>query len=114
MIDFDALSPGEKQTVARYLFIWPFVRGFAKWPAMYLREYPGRAAAASMLASSQGALEPNDKGWKESYQFQIPGGVPLVGGKKANASWLSPTGGAEDWAQALGATATGLSRGRSR
>jgi len=49
MIDFDALSPYEKEVLTRYLFIWPFVRGATKWPFMYAREYPMRLAAASLM-----------------------------------------------------------------
>ena len=51
MIDFDAASPWEKEVLTRYLFIWPFIRGSAKWPFMYAREHPGRVWAASMLTT---------------------------------------------------------------
>ena len=113
MIDFDALSPEEKQVLARYLFIWPFVRGFTKWPAMYLREYPGRVGAAGALAQAEGVGETEPEGGlSERYQFDIPEGVPLVGGHKASLEWLSPTGGVEDLAQSLAGTATALSRGK--
>ena len=113
MIDFDALSPEEKQVLARYLFIWPFVRGFTKWPAMYLREYPGRVGIAGALAQSQGAMETEPEGGlRERYQFDIPKGVPLVGGEKVSLEWLSPTGGVEDLGESLAGEANALARGR--
>ena len=113
MIDFDALSPSEREAMTRFFFIWPFMRGAAKWPAMYLREYPGRAAAGSLIASSQGALTSEPKGGlKERFQSKIPDGVPGFGGKDVNFSWLSPTGVIENFAQAAGATATAASEGK--
>ena len=53
MIDFNTLSPWERQNISRYFYLWAFTRGFAKWPVTYAREYPGRTGAAMMLADPE-------------------------------------------------------------
>ena len=79
MIDFDALSPWEKEVLTRYLFIWPFIRGSTKWPFMFAREYPGRfavAALASKAACSRGRATPRGD---------------AQGRRTTTSSWLDPT-----------------------
>ena len=53
MIDFNTISPGERQNISRFFYLWAFTRGFAKWPVTFAREYPGRTAAAAMLADPE-------------------------------------------------------------
>jgi hypothetical protein len=53
MIDFNTLSPGERQNISRFFYLWAFTRGFAKWPVTFAREYPGRTGAAMMLADPE-------------------------------------------------------------
>jgi hypothetical protein len=50
MIDFNTLSPWERQHVSRFFYLWAFTRGFAKWPLTFAREYPGRTGLAMMQA----------------------------------------------------------------
>ena len=80
MIDFDTLSPFEKEVLARYFFLWPFIRGITKWPFMYFREYPGRVAAAMTLPQpEEGDLSTG------AVRDRL-----LMGGR--DFGWLDPTG----------------------
>ena len=47
MLDFDALNPAQRKIASRLLYLWPFMYASIKWPAMFAREYPARAAAAA-------------------------------------------------------------------
>lgn len=91
MIDFNTLSPGERQNVSRFFYLWAFTRGFAKWPLTFAREYPGRTGLA-MLQSD--ASQTDDNGLPLSW-------LPASGVLKSNQrpgqvrdlGFLDPTGG---------------------
>lgn len=95
MIDFDALTPFERETLSSSLFIYPFVRGALKWPAMYAREYPVRTAVASLLAA-QHMREKNPDRKPSALEM----GRTEIGGDEIDLGWLSPIapaiGSAED------------------
>lgn len=57
MLDFDRLSPTERQTVSRFLFIWPFVRASLRYPATFARDYPGRSGAAAAVVAGDDYME---------------------------------------------------------
>jgi len=44
MLDFDALNPSQKRLASNLLYLYPFIYASVKWPLMYAREYPARAA----------------------------------------------------------------------
>jgi hypothetical protein len=84
MIDFDALSPFERESLSRFLFIYPFVRGALKWPFMYLREHPERAAILSLIAAQhEREGDPAQSVYEE--------GQVDIGGVTRNLGWLDPT-----------------------
>ena len=53
MIDFNRLSPFERQTLTRALFIYPYVRGATAWPFWYAKQYPGRAAVLAQFGTAE-------------------------------------------------------------
>jgi hypothetical protein len=83
MIDFNTLSLSEREIVSRVFFLWPLVRGMAKWPVMFAREHPYKA-----LALAQGGNEDfqrkhgyADLGtWRQRASQEL-GVIPLPGGK---------------------------------
>jgi hypothetical protein len=91
MIDFNTISPGERQNVARFFYLWAFTRGFAKWPVTFAREYPGRAGLAMMQADPSAR---DDNGI-------LIGDLPAMGilktnkgpGKVRDLTFLDPTAG---------------------
>ena len=83
MIDFDALTPWEKEVVSRYMFLWPFIRGITKWPFMYAREYPLRVAAIG--AASRGIEEEEDPLGTGAIRERL-----IRGGR--DFGWLDPSG----------------------
>ena len=96
MIDFDAASPWEKEVLTRYLFIWPFIRGSAKWPFMYARERPGPVWAASMATSQDRQQLGHDE---------------LLKSGDFNLGWLDPTLPAYQKAEAVHETIVRASKG---
>ena len=69
MLDFNKLSPQE-QRLARFLFIWPFIRAATAQPVWLMREYPGRMAALATAAQAQ----------EQAYE-DIEGGYPWQDGR---------------------------------
>lgn len=49
LIDFDALPSHMRNTLSRWVFIAPFMYGATKWPLMFAREYPARAALLALV-----------------------------------------------------------------
>jgi hypothetical protein len=82
MIDFDALPPGARENLGRVFFILPFVAGAAKWPLMYVREYPVRASIAALIAA-QHSREGAGSVWEQ--------GHVRIGERKTDLGWLDPT-----------------------
>lgn len=103
MIDFDALPPWARENLSRYLFILPFVAGAGKWPLVYLREYPARAAILALLAAQHAREE--TPGRETSV---LESGRTEIGGREVDIGWLSPivpaAGTAEDLMQAIEGT----------
>ncbi len=85
MLDFDALPPWARDHLSRRFFILPFRYAAAKWPAMFLREYPTRASIA-MLAASQHERE-ETPGRVTSV---LESGRTEIGGREVDLGWLMP------------------------
>jgi len=83
LIDFDTLTPYEKEVMTRWLALWPFIRGITKWPFMYGREYPARLAVASLAS---GAI----KGEETNMTVQDMG-IANFFGKDINIGKLDPS-----------------------
>ena len=101
MLDFNKLSPGE-QRMARYLFIWPFIRASAAQPLWLMREYPARMTAMATAARAQEqAYEGEDiDSMREKYNEISPAAdrtmfdlneVP-IGGGSVNMGPVNPVG----------------------
>jgi hypothetical protein len=58
MLDFDSLNPSQRRLASNVLYLWPFIYASVKWPAMFAREYPARAAAGAQLAKQNYEEEP--------------------------------------------------------
>jgi hypothetical protein len=85
MLDFDALPPWARDQLSRRFFILPFRYAAAKWPAMFLRDYPTRSAIV-MLAAAQHARE-ETPGRKTSV---LESGRTEIGGREVDLGWLMP------------------------
>jgi hypothetical protein len=85
MLDFDALTPAEREKLTRVFFIWAFKRAALKWPFMYLREYPERAALMSLIAA-QHARE----GTPGRETSVLESGRTEIGGREVDLGWLWP------------------------
>lgn len=95
MVDFDALSPFEKNIVRRIVFVYPWLRGSAKWAKDFLAEYPERAAVG--VTASQAAAQVAEDRWggkTPDLPSYLEGAFPLSrNGETArviNASSLNP------------------------
>ena len=57
MLDFDALNPSQRRIASSLMYLYPFIYASVKWPAMFAREYPARAALAGSTAADIGERE---------------------------------------------------------
>lgn len=103
MIDFDALPPAARESLSRYFFILPFVYGSGKWPLVYLREYPARAAIGALIAAQHAREE--TPGRKTSV---LESGRTVVGGREVDLGWLNPVAPAAGTAEELSQVASTL------
>ena len=83
MIDFDSLSPVERESISRFLFIYPFVKGAAKWPFVYARERPFQGSILTLLAAQHAREGAEGKPVYEQ-------GFIDIAGKPRNLGWLDP------------------------
>jgi len=58
LLDFDTLNPTQRRLASQFLYLWPFMYASVKWPMMFAREYPGRAALAAEFMQDKGQNEP--------------------------------------------------------
>jgi hypothetical protein len=103
MIDFDALPPWAREKLSRYLFILPFVYGAGKWPAMFLREYPARAAVMALVAAQHAREQTPGRATSV-----LESGRTEIGGREVDLGWLSPFAPAAGTAEDLVKSAQGL------
>jgi hypothetical protein len=103
MIDFDSLSPFERESLSRYLFIYPFVKGSAKWPLMYVREYPTRAAVIALLTAQHAREDVPGRVWDQ--------GKVMIAGKLRDFGWLDPTAPARGAAEGVVGTIKAIPEG---
>lgn len=85
MLDFDALPHGLRENLSRAFFILPFKYAATKWPAMYVREYPTRAAILALIAAQHEREE--TPGRKTSV---LESGRTEIGGRETDLGWLLP------------------------
>lgn len=103
MIDFDTLTPYEREVVSRWTFIYPFVKGASKWPVIYARDYPFRAGLMALIGA-------------QARREQIPGmpqseaEINKEGGHQW--AWLSPVDPLFQNVQSGFALVNGFSNGR--
>lgn len=57
MYDFNRISRWERDTIARFFFLWPLVRAGARYPVTYTRDYPIRAGAGASLTLDEQSAE---------------------------------------------------------
>lgn len=69
MLDFDRLSPTERQTVSRFLFIWPFVRASLRYPVTFARDYPGRSGAAAAVVAGNDYIKGVPRSARDLYKM---------------------------------------------
>jgi len=103
MIDFDSLSPFERETLSRFLFIYPFKRGALKWPFMYFREYPVRASVMSLIAAQHEREETPGR-----VTSVLEAGRTEIGGREVDLGWLNPAAPAAETIEDLTKSAKGL------
>jgi hypothetical protein len=103
MIDFDALPPWARENLSRYLFILPFVYGAGKWPFIYLRERPTRAAVLALIASQHEREETPGRATSV-----LEAGRTEIGGREVDLGWLNPAGPAAGTIEDLAKSARGL------
>jgi hypothetical protein len=85
MLDFDSMSPFERDYLARIIFLYPFLKASAKYPVMYAGEHPF-TFGATMAASNQGQQfanqilgpPPDLPAWAQGYA-RTPFGMVNVG-----------------------------------
>jgi hypothetical protein len=58
MVDFDNLSHFEKEVLAKFIFVYPWLKGATYWTARFPKDHPLQATAYAVLyAWQQGALD---------------------------------------------------------
>ncbi|HXG76276.1 MAG TPA: hypothetical protein VNJ53_06875 [Gaiellaceae bacterium] len=85
MLDFDALTPWERETISRYLFVYAFRRASAKWPFVFAREHPARAALLSLVAAQHEREETPGR-----VTSALESGRTQIGGREVDLGWLMP------------------------
>lgn len=85
MLDFDSMTPFERTWLSRIIFLYPFLKASAKYPAMFAGEHPttfGAAAQTSnvgqQFANQVLGPRPDLPLWAQGYA-RIPGGMANVG-----------------------------------
>lgn len=102
MLDFDRLSPFERENVSRFFFIWPFVRAGFRYPATFVRDYPVRAGAAAAATSQQDYVGDVPVSVRDLFKIRTPGGGEF------DAGFLAPMGPALEQASNAGQMAHNL------
>lgn len=105
MVDFDRLTPFEREQVTRLIFVYPWIRGATAWPFWYAKEYPLRSAVTAAAAQSleerrQKMLGPVPP-W---YEGLFPLGTEGTRARTINAAPFSPTSTALQSAELLADT----------
>lgn len=85
MLDFDALPRALRESLSRYFFILPFKFAAAKWPLVYLREYPLRAAILSLVATQH-----EREGTEGRATSVLESGRTEIGGREVDIGLLLP------------------------
>ena len=92
MIDFNTLTPWERQHISRFFYLWAFTRGFIKWPFTFAREYPERAGIITSLAASA-----HDRGRPYPGSWNDPRLQAMINAGQGRSwdisSWAPETGG---------------------
>lgn len=86
MLDFDRLSPFERENVSRFFFIWPFVRAGLRYPVTFARDYPVRAGVAAAATSQEDYVGDVPVSVRDLYK------IPTPGGGEFDAGFLAPMG----------------------
>jgi hypothetical protein len=85
MLDFDSMTPFEKDKLTRAIFLYPFMKAAAKYPFMYAGERPiaagvlGQAGLLAQQYSNQvlGPPDPNLPAWMQGYARTPLGYFPV-------------------------------------
>ena len=54
MVRFDLMSPAEQAIVPKIMFVWPWIRGAARYPIRFALDHPIRSGLAAYIAYNQG------------------------------------------------------------
>ena len=100
MIDFNTITPSERQHITRFFYLWAFTRGFIKWPLTFVREYPERAGVISALSNAGVGTqdEPYPGAWNDP---RIAASMPGPMGTRWDISSWAPASGAVEAANSL-------------
>lgn len=110
MIDFNAMTPWERQHIGRFFYLWAFTRGFIKWPLTFAREYPERLAGVGLASEAFGDQASERELPKEYYDARGQSTLRRPDGTGLDfSSWNPISGGVDAW-NAI----AGLSRGNVR
>ena len=112
LLDFNTLTQSEKETVARYFFLWPLVRAMVKWPVDFARDHPIASAAIAQAGSEefQKKTDYGRLGTASQRSLRALSIVPVGKHRAIDLSSENPLGGLET-VQNLLNTPQALSRG---
>lgn len=89
LVDFEDLSPGEREVVRRALSpFWSWVKGSSRMTSLYVAEHPARAALYSRVA--QEGYEQNEEDYGGPVPGFLGGSIPIGGGKSIVTQGLNP------------------------
>ena len=106
MLDFDSMTPFEKSTLTRIIFLYPFLKASAKWPFMFAGERPVVTGALSEMANVGQQLNEQRLGPAPELPLWMQGAARLEPGKYWAAGSTSPI------APFLGLAESGLGLGQ--
>jgi hypothetical protein len=87
-INFGKLSPVERQVVTRAFFLWPWLRGSARYTIRFFIEHPAQAAVLVKLGQTQIERNKNELGNPEDWLSDS--GAFKIGGTDALPKVLNP------------------------
>ena len=88
MVDFDELSPFERDVMTRYIFVYPWLKGATMWSIRFPKEHPIQTAALAWAYEKQQSLADEKVGPRPSYlDLVLPIGTAERYGDKYPLVW---------------------------
>lgn len=97
-IAYDRLSPGEKASLARVLWFYPWLKGSAAFVGHTAVEHPYKTAVLGAAGKRGEQAQERALGALPYYEYNL---LPLGGGRVTNLDSLAPTSGATSFLEAL-------------